>query len=173
MKTIIPLTCLKTGNTTLDPEQVFYITDEEMSKVKPVKGGGSIFKVDKAQYEVREKPLEIQVIRNPESTNPILASKISALTPVGDPGVAITNFFSETSGGTVTSADAAQLPAATGSKRVLVLVNSCTFPLQLTPQSGESINALANDVQLAIPVNARIHIVDHAVGNWRVATDNG
>lgn len=65
-----------------------------------------------------------------------------------------------------TAADSVKLPAATPGKNITVVNAAAANAMNVFPQSGEAINALANDAAFSIPANKTVEFSCELAGKW-------
>ena len=82
----------------------------------------------------------------------------------------ITEYYSEFDTSVATSADGAQLDAATVGK-VRVVVNNSAVALEMWPQTGENFLGSADDAAVAQAGKSRIHYFCRTATVWEVADD--
>ncbi len=186
MGRLIALTAKKINGNVLTTPRVIYV-NEDLIKIdtRALSTGGSRVVEEsplgsRDTYEVYEKAIQIEVARNPATTDLYLKKLIaSAIAGVGttqgagavlNPLVYLNEALTIGAGAT----EAFVLPAATVGKVVVVLSNDAAGDAaKIFPASGESINAQADDAVLSVASGSRKHFVCLTAGVWTVADDYG
>lgn len=163
--------------------KIVYLTDENIQEVSPKKNAagtivGSVVIYGKTKrvrrkYLVGERPAEIEVARDPGTSNVYAQSKnlgISASGAASNTSLAMTAYLNVVTGATVTTHTGVRLPSASGTQKALVLINAASTALTAYPSISEFINAGASDVGLNIPVNSRVHFYASASNTWKSAS---
>lgn len=136
---------------------VVYVNEDLIQIQEPLTAGG--FTVVKetlpsgeyTQYESYMKPLEIEVMRNPSSTDLYLKQLVTvSITPAGtvQGGTKATKFFSEATTVGAGATDSITLPsvaegAPVGSVRCIVNNDAAADPLEIFPDTGATLDGAA------------------------------
>lgn len=186
MGRLVALTAKKVNGNTLTRPRVVYV-NEELIKIATkanTQGGSKVVETgpdgSRDTYEVYESAIQIEIARNPASTDLYLKKLVaSALAGAGttqgagtvlSPLVYLNEALTIGAGAT----EAFVLPAATVGKVVVVLSNDATGDAaKIFPASGEFINDQAVNTVFSMPAGTRAHFVCTVAGKWRIADDYG
>lgn len=170
----------------LTQPKLIYLEDAQivMSKVyNGTKGGGATVQYGTGgrpfskKIKVYETPSQIEVAKNPASTNIQAQDKTLGVTPAGtvQGGTAVTKYFTEVTTIGAGATDAVTLDAATVNKVRVLLDNDVSGdPLKIFPAVGEKIINKAGvdlgvNAALTIAAGQRTHLACDVVGVWREA----
>lgn len=155
--------------------ELYYIDSSDIKKVVNNSSGGSHVHLSNrsrtsAKIQVFESPTEVEIARDPSSTNPNAFDKDTSITAAGSAqgaGFNIVNFYNVVDTATDTSAEALDLPAATAGK-ILHIINDTGVALEVFPASGETINGAAANAVYDHAAYTRIHYYCKVAGAWEV-----
>lgn len=155
--------------------ELYYVDSSEIKKVVNNSSGGSHVHLSNrsrksAKIEVFESPIEVEIARNPASTNPNAFDKDLSITAAGSAqgaGFSIVNFYNVVDSATETTAEALDLPAATVGK-ILHIINQTAVALEVFPASTETINGAAADAKYDHAAYTRVHYYCKVAGAWEV-----
>lgn len=128
------------------------------------------------KYIVAERPQEVEVARDPVTTNPYATSMNLAVTAsgsvIGDSPRAITAYLNKVTAATVTDDMSTQLPTASGARKAVVIINGASTAISVFPTASESIGSGASNVGVSLAVGARAHFYAYSATNWKYAVDS-
>lgn len=163
--------------------KIVYLTDAKIQDVAAKKNAagtviGSVVTYGtstraRRKYLVGERPMEIEVARDPGTSNVYAQSKnlgISASGAASNTALAMTSYLNVVTGATVTTHTGVRLPSASGTQKALVLINAASTALTAYPSISEFINSGASDVGLNIPTNSRVHFYASSSTTWKSAS---
>ena len=187
---IVPLATYQIGSNVLSSPEVHYFGEDQLHYLEAQSGSGEkqggteIQTVDgKTIAKVYETPSQVAAMRDRDVNDIITGSQHirAGLTAAGSAqgaGVALTTYISEITAITATSAEAADLDAATVGK-VRVIINNDVAgsdDLELFPASTENFDSEAADAIYPGSVpgpGQRLTLVCFTAGTWTTVTDNG
>lgn len=124
------------------------------------------------KFLVGERPTEVEVAKDPATTNPYAQSKNLGVAASGNTSAtaqALTAYLNVVTTATVTTTTGVRLPSASGSQKALVVINAASVALTAYPSISEFIDSGASDVGKNIPVNSRMHFYASASNTWKSA----
>lgn len=171
------------GTKTLTSPKVVYLEPSEVADIANKKNDagtviGSVVvygasKKTRRKYTVAERPQEVEVARDPASTNPYAQSinrGVAASGAASNTAQALTAYLNVVTAATVTTMTGVRLPSASGNQKAIVIINAASTGLTAYPSASEFINSGASDVGLAIPFNSRVHFYASASNTWKSAS---
>lgn len=171
------------GVKTLTSPKVVSLEPSEVADIQPKKNAagtviGSVIvygasKKVRYKYLVGERPQEVEVARDPSTTNPYAQSKnlgVAASGAASNTAQALTAYLNVVTAATVTTMTGVRLPSASGTQKAIVIINAASTGLTAYPSASEFINAGASDVGIAIPTNGRVHFYASASNTWKSAS---
>lgn len=162
--------------------RVVSLTEAYIVEVIPSKSGGlTVVKTKgvggvRKDYKVYESPLEIEVARNPLSTDLYVKGKIAAAVSAAGSAqgtaTAISAYFTEVTTVTAASAEGVILPAAVVGAVFTIQNNDASGDaLKVYPATGGFIDNLAVNVNTTVAVRTRKTFVCLTTGRWTTADD--
>ena len=126
------------------------------------------------KYLVAERPQEVEVARDPVTTNPYATSMDLAVTAngsvIGDSPTLLSKYLNKVTAATVTTDMSVQLPSASLSKKAVVIINAASTAISIFPTASESINSGASNVGISLAVGGRAHFYAYSTTNWKSDT---
>lgn len=186
MGRLIAITAKKVNGNELTKPRVVYVNEDliKVSTKTGTQGGSKVVEESplgtKDTYEVYESAIQIEIARNPASTDLYLKKLVySALAGTGTTQGAGTvlnplGYLHEALTIGAGATEAFVLPAATVGKVVVVLSNDAAGDAaKVFPASGEFINDQAVNTVYSMAAGTRAHFVCKVAGKWVVADDYG
>lgn len=171
------------GVKALSTPKVLALEPSEVADIAPKKNSagtviGSVIvygasKKVRRKYLVGERPQEVEVARDPATTNPYAQSKNLGVAASGNTSAtaqALTAYLNVVTTATVTTTTGVRLPSASGAQKAIVVINAASVALTAYPSISEYIDSGASDVGKNIPVNSRMHFYASASNTWKSAT---
>lgn len=185
MGRLIMLTAAKQNGQSYSNPRVVYLNEENIQVIPANTSTGKTKVIEqlgntKTVYEVYEKATQIEIARNPASTDLYLKKLVySALTGAGTTqgaGTALNSlgYFFETLTIGAAATEAFTLPSATVGKVVVIVNNDVSGDAaKVFPASGQYHKGQAVNTVLSIASGARKHLVCLTAGIWTLAEDFG
>jgi hypothetical protein len=183
MGRIIALTAQSRNGENFTKPRVVYLNEEHIT-IQSATEGGKGTKVEERNdneintYVVYEKAIQIEVARNPSTTDIYLKNHYNAaLAGAGTTqgaGTALSRYLNEALTIGAAATEAFVLPAATvGLVRVIINNDVAGDAAKVFPAVGGFIDLQAVNTVYSIPANTRKHFVCKVAGTWVTADDFG
>lgn len=163
--------------------KIKYLEPSEVASIDPKKDSagtviGSVIvygnsKKVRRKYLVAERPEEVEVARDPVTTNPYSVSMDLAVTAAGaasNTATALTRYLNKVTAATVTTTMGVALPSASLAKKAVVIINAASTAISVYPSASESIDAGASNIGVSLAVGGRKHFYAFSTTNWRTQT---
>ena len=176
IQNIILLTVTHVKGIKLTTPEVRPFLGDKIQDLNVKSGIGLDIRAEREEYTVAESALQIEALKDLANTSIDLVPERALAgaatgTAQGD-GLDLLKYLNEITTATDTSAEACDLPAATVGKTRVVKNGHATVVLEIFPQSGEKIGALADDAQYDLAVGARKTFYCQVAGEWVICIDN-
>lgn len=163
--------------------KIKYLEPSEIADVQPKKNSagtviGSVIvygasKKVRRKYLVAERPQEVEVARDPVTTNPYAMALNLAVTAAGaasNTGTALTTYLNKVTAATVTTTMGVALPSASLTRKAVVVINAATTAISIYPANAESIDSAASNIGVSLAVGGRKHFFAYSTTNWKSDT---
>lgn len=160
----------------LEPSEVADVSAKKNSAGTTI---GSVVKYGASRkvrriYYVAERPQEVDVARDPVTTNPYSINMDLAVTAAGaasNTGTQLSKYLNKVTAATVTTTMGVILPSASEAKKAVVVINAATTAISIYPKNAENIGTAASNIGVSLAVGGRAHFYAFSTTNWRTASE--